>query len=142
MLFRSLKILICPSTIPGPHSSRTHLRLGAVKLKAQTKQIADVSARELLENALDDVERLAVKAVNYTFHNTGTAQLTDPSFRHIIFFGKLAMIEPVELFLYVGIADRARDTFRPGNVNGCSADHFGKFVEILDPDRRSIFSAT
>lgn len=43
-----------------------YIRLGAVKLKAQTKQIADVSARELLENALDDVERLAVKAVNYT----------------------------------------------------------------------------
>ena len=41
-----------------------YIRLGAVKLKAQTKQIADQSARELLENALDDVERLAVKAVN------------------------------------------------------------------------------
>ena len=35
-------------------------------MKAQTKKIEDESARALLEDALDDVERLATKAVGYT----------------------------------------------------------------------------
>lgn len=43
-----------------------YIRLAGAQVKAQTKQIEDETARELLENALDDVERLATKAVGYT----------------------------------------------------------------------------
>ncbi len=43
-----------------------YIRLGAVKLKAQTAQMADETDRKVLEDALSDVERLAALAVNYT----------------------------------------------------------------------------
>ena len=43
-----------------------YIRLAGAQVKAQTKQIEDESARALLEDALDDVERLATKAVGYT----------------------------------------------------------------------------
>lgn len=40
-----------------------YIRLGASKLKAQTAQIEDESARKVLDNALADVENLATKSV-------------------------------------------------------------------------------
>lgn len=40
-----------------------YIRLGASKLKAQTAQIEDESARKVLDNALTDVENLATKSV-------------------------------------------------------------------------------
>ena len=43
-----------------------YIRLAGAQVKAQTKKIEDESARALLEDALDDVERLATKAVGYT----------------------------------------------------------------------------
>lgn len=43
-----------------------YIRLGSVKLKEQTAQIKDEVGRKALENALDDVERLASLAVGYT----------------------------------------------------------------------------
>ena len=42
------------------------IALAGAQVKAQTKKIEDESARALLEDALDDVERLATKAVGYT----------------------------------------------------------------------------
>lgn len=41
-----------------------YIRLAAEKAKAQTKRIEDTAARELLENALDDVVNLATVSVN------------------------------------------------------------------------------
>ena len=41
-----------------------YIRLAAAQAKAQTKQIEDKAARELLENALDDVVNLATVSVN------------------------------------------------------------------------------
>ncbi len=43
-----------------------YIRLAGTRVKAQMRQIEDETARDLLENALDDVERLATKAVGYT----------------------------------------------------------------------------
>lgn len=43
-----------------------YIRLAATKVKKQTQQIEDETARALLDNALYDVERLATKAVSYT----------------------------------------------------------------------------
>ena len=42
------------------------IALAGAQVKAQTKKIEDESARALLEDARDDVERLATKAVGYT----------------------------------------------------------------------------
>jgi len=50
-----------------------YIRLAVVRVKAQTKQIEDKTARELLENALNDVERLAAKAVGCTEQTTAKA---------------------------------------------------------------------
>lgn len=41
-----------------------YIRLAGAQVKAQTKQIEDKTARELLENALDDVVNLATVSVN------------------------------------------------------------------------------
>lgn len=43
-----------------------YIRLGSAKLKEQTAQIKDSAGRKVLENALDDVERLASLTVGYT----------------------------------------------------------------------------
>ena len=49
------------------------LRLGASKLKAQTAQIEDESARKVLDNALADVENLATKSVGAMEQTTAKA---------------------------------------------------------------------
>ncbi len=41
-----------------------YIQMGTAKLKAQTARLEDEAGREVLENALDDVERLAILAVN------------------------------------------------------------------------------
>lgn len=43
-----------------------YIRLAASKVKTQTAKIKDEAGRKTLENALDDVSRLATLAVNYT----------------------------------------------------------------------------
>ncbi len=50
-----------------------YIRLAVVRVKVQTKQIEDKTARELLENALNDVERLAAKAVGCMEQTTAKA---------------------------------------------------------------------
>ena len=50
-----------------------YIRLGASKLKAQTAQIEDESARKVLDNALADVENLATKSVGAMEQTTAKA---------------------------------------------------------------------
>lgn len=50
-----------------------YIRLVAAKAKAQTKRIEDIAARELLENALDDVVNLATVSVNAMEQTTAKA---------------------------------------------------------------------
>ena len=50
-----------------------YIRLGASKLKAQTAQIEDESARKVLDNALADVENLATKSVGAREQTTAKA---------------------------------------------------------------------
>lgn len=50
-----------------------YIRLGASKLKAQTAQIEDESARKVLDNALVDVENLAAKSVGAMEQTTAKA---------------------------------------------------------------------
>lgn len=50
-----------------------YIRLGASKLKAQTAQIEDESARKVLDNALVDVENLATKSVGAMEQTTAKA---------------------------------------------------------------------
>lgn len=50
-----------------------YIRLGASKLKAQTAQIEDESARKVLDNALADVENLATKSVGAKEQTTAKA---------------------------------------------------------------------
>lgn len=50
-----------------------YLRLGSGKLKEQTARLKDEAARETLEHALDDVERLAELTVGYTEQTTAKA---------------------------------------------------------------------
>lgn len=50
-----------------------YIRLGASKLKAQTAQIEDESARKVLDNALADVENLATKSVGAIEQTTAKA---------------------------------------------------------------------
>lgn len=50
-----------------------YLRLGSGKLKEQTAQLKDAGARETLERALEDVERLAELTVGYTEQTTAKA---------------------------------------------------------------------
>lgn len=50
-----------------------YIRLGASKLKAQTAQISDESARKVLENALTDVANLATLSVNAMEQTTAKA---------------------------------------------------------------------
>lgn len=50
-----------------------YIRLAAAKAKAQTKRIEDTAARELLENALDDVVNLATVSVNAMEQTTAQA---------------------------------------------------------------------
>ena len=49
------------------------IRLAGAQVKAQTKQIEDKTARELLENALDDVVNLATVSVNAMEQTTAQA---------------------------------------------------------------------
>lgn len=50
-----------------------YLRLGSGKLKEQTARLKDEAARETLEHALDDVERLAELTVGYVEQTTAKA---------------------------------------------------------------------
>lgn len=50
-----------------------YIRLAGAQVKAQTKRIEDNSARELLENALDDVVNLATISVNAMEQTTAQA---------------------------------------------------------------------
>lgn len=50
-----------------------YIRLGASKLKAQTAQITDESARKLIDNALADVASLATLSVNAMEQTTAKA---------------------------------------------------------------------
>lgn len=50
-----------------------YIRLAGAQVKAQTKQIEDETARELLENALDDVVNLATVSVNAMEQTTAKA---------------------------------------------------------------------
>ena len=50
-----------------------YIRLGASKLKAQTAQISDESARKVLDNALADVASLATLSVNAMEQTTAKA---------------------------------------------------------------------
>lgn len=50
-----------------------YIRLAGARVKAQTKQIEDKTARELLENALDDVVNLATVSVNAMEQTTAKA---------------------------------------------------------------------
>lgn len=50
-----------------------YIRLAAAQAKAQTKHIEDTAARELLENALDDVVNLATVSVNAMEQTTAQA---------------------------------------------------------------------
>lgn len=50
-----------------------YIRLASANVKAQTSRIQDEAARELLDNALDDVERLATKAVGAMEQTTAKA---------------------------------------------------------------------
>ena len=50
-----------------------YIRLGASKLKAQTAQIEDESARKVLDNTLADVENLATKSVGAMEQTTAKA---------------------------------------------------------------------
>lgn len=50
-----------------------YIRLGASKLKAQTAQIEDESARKVLDNALADVENIATKSVGAMEQTTAKA---------------------------------------------------------------------
>lgn len=50
-----------------------YIRLAAAQAKAQTKRIEDTAARELLENALDDVVNLATVSVNAMEQTTAQA---------------------------------------------------------------------
>lgn len=50
-----------------------YIRLAGAQVKAQTKQIEDKTARELLENALDDVVNLATISVNAMEQTTAQA---------------------------------------------------------------------
>lgn len=50
-----------------------YIRLGASKLKAQTAQIEDESARKVLDNALTDVENIATKSVGAMEQTTAKA---------------------------------------------------------------------
>ena len=50
-----------------------YIRLGASKLKAQTAQSEDESARKVLDNALADVENLATKSVGAMEQTTAKA---------------------------------------------------------------------
>ena len=50
-----------------------YLRLGAGKLKEQTARLKNEAAREMLEHALDDVERLAELTVGCTEQTTAKA---------------------------------------------------------------------
>lgn len=50
-----------------------YIRLAGAQVKAQTKQIEDQTARELLENALDDVVNLATVSVNAMEQTTAKA---------------------------------------------------------------------
>lgn len=50
-----------------------YIHLGASKLKAQTAQIEDESARKVLDNALADVENLATKSVGAMEQTTAKA---------------------------------------------------------------------
>lgn len=50
-----------------------YIRLGASKLKAQTAQIEDESARKVLDNALADVENLATTSVGAMEQTTAKA---------------------------------------------------------------------
>ena len=50
-----------------------YIRLAGAQVKAQTKQIKDKTARELLENALDDVVNLATVSVNAMEQTTAQA---------------------------------------------------------------------
>ena len=50
-----------------------YIRLAGAQIKAQTRQIEDKTARELLENALDDVVNLATVSVNAMEQTTAQA---------------------------------------------------------------------
>ena len=50
-----------------------YIRLAAAQAKTQTKRIEDTAARELLENALDDVVNLATVSVNAMEQTTAQA---------------------------------------------------------------------
>lgn len=50
-----------------------YIRLAAAQAKAQTKHIKDTAARELLENAMDDVVNLATVSVNAMEQTTAQA---------------------------------------------------------------------
>lgn len=50
-----------------------YIRLAGTQVKAQTRQIEDKTARELLENALDDVVNLATVSVNAMEQTTAQA---------------------------------------------------------------------
>ena len=68
-----------------------YIRLAGAQVKAQTKQIEDKTARELLENALDDVVNLATISVN------AMEQTTAQAVRDKVKEGKISREELLEL---------------------------------------------
>lgn len=67
-----VNIALAVITLAGSYAVY-YIRLGASKLKAQTSQIADESARKLLDNALADVASLATLSVNAMEQTTAKA---------------------------------------------------------------------
>lgn len=68
-----------------------YIRLAGAQIKAQTRQIEDKTARELLENALDDVVNLATVSVN------AMEQTTAQAVRDKVKEGKVSRDELLEL---------------------------------------------
>lgn len=65
-------IVLAVITLAGAYAVY-YIRLAGAKVKAQTKQIEDKAARELLDNALDDVVNLATVSVNAMEQTTAQA---------------------------------------------------------------------
>lgn len=69
----ALSDVLCLAILVGSAYAIYYLRLAAAKVKAMTAQIKDVSAREVLTNALDDVVNLATTAVEAMEQTTAKA---------------------------------------------------------------------
>lgn len=67
-----VNLALAVSSLAGAYAVY-YIRLGASKLKAQTAQIEDESARKVLDNALADVENLATKSVGAMEQTTAKA---------------------------------------------------------------------